>query len=239
MSNTHGEISWEDDIGSDRKSKEVNKDLWLRLKEGSNVVRLLTRPFQYSTHKGVKKDGEKGFGRKLSCSITHGSCPLCDAGLKAGSRWYLGVLDRETGNYKILDVSYQVFSQIRKLARKTEVWGDPTKYDIDIVVDKNGGPTGYYSVQPIPHKPLTPQEQTIRDKVNVEELKERVQPLKPELVQKILDKIIAGGKLHIPPQKDEKKVFKNGAETASSSSNEEMSDDSTLDEIFPDHDATA
>jgi len=38
-----------------------------------------------------------------------------------------------------------------------------TKYDIDVVVDKNGGATGYYSVQPIAKEPLSASDQVIKD----------------------------------------------------------------------------
>ncbi len=95
----------------------------------------------------------KGFGQKVYCSNPDGkgTCLACDLGLKASSRWYLGVIELKTNLYKILDVSWQVYSQIKNLANETETWEDPTKYDINIIVNKNGGPTGYYSVQPIPY----------------------------------------------------------------------------------------
>lgn len=235
--NTFGEVSWNDDINfgkeNDKKSGN-NKDIWLKLDEGSNVVRLLTQPHQYVVHKGIKKVGEKGFGRKVSCTLSNGKCVLCEKGFKPTPRWYLGVLDRRSGTYKVLDISYQVFSHIRKLARKVDVWGDPTKYDIDIVVDKNGGPTNYYSVQPIPHKPLTPQEQAIRDAAPIEDLKRKIEPLTVEQAQKYLDKILAGGELALPVVKEGDKASK-GAKTAAPTA--DMSDDDAIDEIFPDYDS--
>jgi len=187
---TFGEVSWNDDIygGSEGKKNTNSKDLFLRLEEGSNEMRLITQPFQYLVHK-YKKEGDSGFGQKVSCSAIHGSCPLCAMGDKAKPRWLLGVISRKTGTYKILDISFAVFSQIRKLARNTQRWGDPTKYDIDIVVDKNGGATGYYSVQPISKEPLSAADQQIKDSVDFDDLKRRVTPLSPEMVQKRIDKI--------------------------------------------------
>jgi hypothetical protein len=186
---TFGEVSWNDDVfnGSEKKSAN-NKDLWMRLEEGSNEMRLVTQPFQYLVHK-YKKDENDKFGQKVSCSAIHGSCPLCDQGDKAKPRWLLGVISRKSGTFKILDISYAVFSQIRKLAKNTQRWGDPTKYDVDIVVDKNGGPTGYYSVQPISKEPLSAADQKIKDDVDLEDLKRRVTPLTPADVQKRIDKI--------------------------------------------------
>ena len=128
--NTFGEVSWQDDSFSGEKKN--NKDLWLRLDEGSNELRLVTQPFQYLVHK-YKKEGDPGFGQKVSCSMVHGSCALCAANDKPKPRWLLGVISRKTGTYKILDISYAVFSSIRKYARNTQRWGDPTKYDIDMI----------------------------------------------------------------------------------------------------------
>lgn len=187
MTTTFGEVSWNDDVfaGSEKKN---SKDLFLRLDEGSNEMRLVTQPFQYLVHK-YKKEGDPGFGQKVSCSAIHGSCPLCAMGDKAKPRWLIGVISRKTGTYKILDISFAVFSQIRKYARNTQRWGDPTKYDIDIVVDKNGGATGYYAVQPIPKEPLSATDQQIKDAVDFEDLKRRVTPPTPDMVQKRIDKI--------------------------------------------------
>lgn len=186
---TFGEVSWSDDNvgGNDKKNA---KDLFLRLEEGSNELRLVTQPYQYLVHK-IKKDPEdkKDFGQKVMCSAVHGSCPACAEGDKAKQRWLLGVISRKTGTYKVLDISFAVFSQIRKLARNTQRWGDPTKYDVDIVVDKNGGATGYYSVQPISKEPLSASDQVIKDAADLDDLKRRVTPITPDLVQKRIDKI--------------------------------------------------
>lgn len=185
---TFGEISWNDDVlGGDKKVSNA-KDLFLRLDEGSNEMRLITQPFQYLVHR-YKKEGDPGYGQKVYCSSVHGSCPLCSLGDKAKPRWLLGVISRKTGSYKILDVSYAVFQDIRKLARNAQRWGDPTKYDIDIIVDKNGGATGYYSVQPISKEPLSAADQQIKDNVDLDDLKRRVSPPQPDMVQKRLDKI--------------------------------------------------
>jgi hypothetical protein len=183
----YGEVSYSDEFGNDNKAKN-NKDLFLRLNNGTNEVRIVTSPFQYLVHK-YKKEGDPGFGQKVGCSFIHGSCQLCDLpDNKAKQRWFYGVIDRKTGAYKILDVSFAVFSQIRKLARNPK-WGDPTKYDIDIVVDENGGATGYYTVQPIEKSPLSASEQVIKDNADLEDLKRRCTPPTLEIQQRRLDKI--------------------------------------------------
>ena len=186
---TFGEVSYNDDVYGGDKKQVNNKDLFLRLVEGTNEVRLVTAPYQYLVHKCKKdQDNPKDYGQKVSCSAMHGSCPLCDEGDKAKPRWFYGVIDRKTGTYKILDVSYQVFSDIRKLARNTARWGDPTKYDIDIVVDKAGGASGYYSVQPISKEPLSALDQKIKDDADLDDLKRRCTPLTLDKVQERINK---------------------------------------------------
>lgn len=191
MTNTFGEVSWNDDVytgGSNKK--DSNRDIWLKLDEGENELRLVTQPFQFLVHK-YKKDEADKFGQKVYCSAIHGSCPLCDMGDNAKPRWLLGVISRKTNTYKILDISYAVFSQIRKLAKNPK-WGDPTKYDINVIVDKNGGATGYYSVQPVPKEALSAADQVIKDNVDLDELKRKVTPPNAEWVQKRIDKINGG-----------------------------------------------
>lgn len=234
--NTFGEVSYSDEVYGDKKQTNNNKDLFLRLGEGSNEVRLVTAPFQYITHK-VKKDpnNPKDFGQKVSCSAIHGKCPICDVNDKPKARWFYGVIERKTGTYKVLDVSSQVFSAIRKLANNTARWGDPTKYDIDIVVDKNGGPTGYYSVQPISKEPLSAEDQKLKDNADLDDLKRRCTPLTPESVQKILNKIYgvenAVPLVSAPPAKNGKApaAKSSGSKTQAVS----MSDDEELGDSFP------
>src|ERR1700686_1697231 len=110
-----GEVSYSDDFGGENKKNTNNKDLWLRLADGDNEVRLVTAPFQYITHK-YKKEGDPGFGQKVGCTAIHGSCQLCEMeDNKAKQRWFYGVIDRHTGTYKVLDVSFAIFSKIRDL----------------------------------------------------------------------------------------------------------------------------
>jgi hypothetical protein len=233
MINTFGEVTWYDDVSAGSEKKN-SKDLFLRLNEGPNEMRLVTQPFQYLVHK-YKKEGDAGFGQKVSCSAIHGSCPLCAMGDKAKPRWLLGVISRTTGKYQILDISYAVFSQIRKLARNTQRWGDPTKYDINIEVDKNGGATGYYSVQPLPKEPLSAADQQIKDSVDFEDLKRRVTPLTPEQVQKRIDKIngVTGDAAEAVPTPASKAIKTAAKPARVVSAQVDMSDD---DESFPAYD---
>jgi hypothetical protein len=237
-----GEVSYSDDSGKFKKNTN-NKDQWMRLVDGENEIRLLTAPYQYVTHKYKKVGaGTKDYGEKVGCTMIHGSCQLCDAAeameddaakrdAKAKQRWFYGILDRKTGAYKILDVSYAVYSGIRDLARNAK-WGDPTKYDINILVKKDAAPNEYYTVQPIPKEPLTAAEQSIKDKADLEDLKRRCQPLTLEQQQKRLDRING---LVDTDAKTTKSVAKTVTKSAAAPAVELATDDTEL-EDFPPYD---
>lgn len=234
MTTTFGEVNWTDEFPNDGKKTTNNKDLWLRLDEGTNEVRLLTQPFQYFVHK-FKKEGDAGYGQKVYCSAIHGSCPLCALGDKAKPRWLLGVISRKDTTYKILDISFMVFSAIKKLAKNPKI-GDPTKYDINIEVDKNGGATGYYSVQSLRPEPLSATDQVIKDAVDFDDLKRRVTPPTPDKVQARMDKI--NGVAASIPAPAGKKVASSPAPKAPVPV-VSMTDDEELDRSFPDYEETA
>ena len=242
----NGEVSWDEEGSPSGGRKSNSKDLWLRLDSGSNVIRLVTNPFQYIVHKGVKKAEDlKGYGQKVNCSNPDGkgTCPACDLGLKAGQRWLMGVIEIKTNQYKILDVSYQIYAAIKELSNNTEVWGNPKNYDINIKVNKNGGPTGYYMVQPIPHKEMSPDAKKARDAADFSELARKVTPPTPEQVQKRLDHILEGHAPFIPPAKPAASASagkSNGGKTTSRKTPDVVpQEDESVDDIFPEYNEEA
>lgn len=178
-----GEVSWTD-TAFDSSKKTNSKDSWLRLSPGSNIVRLLTLPYQYHQHKHMVPGGKK-FGYRINCSGANGACPICETGDKPKRRWFLGVIDRKNNAYKTLDIGFAVFKAIQTLA-KDEDWGDPSRYDIDIVVDPNGGSTGYYTVVAKPPKPLSAADLVLREDNPPEEL---VRKTTPPTSEKVLERI--------------------------------------------------
>jgi hypothetical protein len=208
----YGEISYNEDGGSSNRREGNGKDLFLRLNKGpENYIRLLTNPHQYTMHKIVLDvNNKKDYGQKVGCSMANGgSCPACDwvaAQLASGAateeeakkmgpkmRWLFGCIDRTTGQYKILDVSWAVFSQIKKHAQNVKHWGDPKNFDININVDPNAPPMNYYTVQTVPpvSKVLSAEDQSIKDKfLDLDDLKRRSSPPSVESVQKRMTYIL-------------------------------------------------
>jgi hypothetical protein len=181
----HGEVAW--DAVSLIGNKKDTKDTFLRLvKNSSNVVRIITAPHQYMVHK-YKKEGDPGFGDKIMCSAFHGSCPLCATGDSPKRRWFIGVIDRKTNSYKILDMSVSIFKGVQALATDID-WGNPVNYDVDIYVN-GGDPSSYYQLKPKPAKPLSAADIVLKDSADIEELKRRSSPPTPDKVMERMQKI--------------------------------------------------
>ena len=176
MTNQFGATSWDIDTGTSNFKKDNNKDLYLRLDQGSNIVRILTRPHEYAVHQ-FKIEGQPGFGNRVMASGFHdGRDYLVETyGSKPKRRWLVGVIDRKTGMYKLLDISKSVFDGIRSLVRDID-YGDTQLYDIDIKVDKQGGATGYYKIVPKPAKPLSAADLEIKQNIDLDDLKRRCTP---------------------------------------------------------------
>jgi hypothetical protein len=188
----NGAVGWgEPSLGGGK-----SKNDFLRLNPGSNLIRLLTLPHQYHQHR-YEPDGGKKYGYRLNCSRseTETKCPLCDMSNKAKRRWFVGVIDRKTGTYKTLDIGYSVFKSIQTLAKGP--WGSPEGYDLDIVVDPNGGATNYYYVSPMPPTPLTADDIRLQEENPAKNLAAKVEAPTPQSVQerlnKIQDELSAGG----------------------------------------------
>jgi len=147
----YGELAdWND---ADTKSRSD----FMRLTQGDNIVRIFTLPFQF--HVCWVKDAS-GANRKLRSALK--DCPLIKRGEKLQTRWMLGVINRETNSAEILEIGSQIYNGIKKLINDG-AWGDPRKYDLNIVRGKpNDNPL--YTVHPRP-----PTELSDADKAMVEE----------------------------------------------------------------------
>lgn len=184
---TNGVIGWDTKVDAPHQKRTPN-ERFLRLKDGNNVVRVLTRPAQFWKHK-YKPQGAPGYGYNVYCSKEHGSCPLCDLGNKPQRRWLIGVIDRSTASYKILEISKTVFQSIQDLYND-EDWGDPVGFDINIKVNREGGATGYYSVTPKSKKPLSEADLALKDdEMDLDELVRLTQAPTPDKVTERMNKI--------------------------------------------------
>jgi hypothetical protein len=184
-----GEVSWSNTKLFDG-SKPEKKDEWLRLATGSNIVRIVTNPFQYYQHQLVIPGDTKPYGRRIPCSRTKDTgCPICEKGgdeNKAKRRWLLGVIDRKTNMFKILDVGYGVFKGIQVLANDAD-WGNPQEFNCDILNSGQGAQR--YAVIGKPKTPLSASDLALIEEHGTESLVFRTTPPSYERVQEIIQKI--------------------------------------------------
>ena len=190
--NVFGECT---DYGNNNTSTKLE---YIKLTNGKNLVRILSKPFTYYMH-SIVMPGDTGWGKFFRCANPTGKagvvCPACSSGNEEWARltqhWLFWALERRTGEVKALDVKYGIFASIKSLALD-EDWGDPTKYDVNIKVDKNAPPTGYYTVIPQTKKPLTAVEQKMQDEIDLDALLKRCQPPAQEGALKYFQKLTGG-----------------------------------------------
>ena len=110
----YGELAdWSD---GEVPSGGSNANDFMNLKEGENVVRIVTNPYQF--YVAWVRDSS-GVNRKIRSAVE--GCPLTKAGYQPKPRWYVGVLDRSSGDVKILEIGSQVFNAIRNLQKDAEL----------------------------------------------------------------------------------------------------------------------
>ena len=181
---TFGEVDWNNgdagNTGGDRP--EVP---FLRLSQGKNKVRIMSNPLQTYIHWVENTEGKRRpFGSPIEDPALVQQ--LEDAGFARKRSWYLKVLDRMDGEFKVLQIGPQIYNGIKGLYND-EDWGPVTKYDITI----NRGPKGsqpLYSVLPSNKNPL--EDNFVGSWEAFEEvygdLSRLTQPAKPERVREFM-----------------------------------------------------
>lgn len=223
--NSFGMTSWEDVDTSNGFIRENTKDLYMRLEQGSNVVRILTKPHQYTCHQWKVNPADPGFGSRVNSSKFYGSDILEEKfGSKSKNRWLLYCIDRRTQSVKLLDISRTVFDGIKTLVSDTEDWGSPDQYDIDIKVNKSGGASGYYIVTPKSKKPLSPADLELKQSLNLDLLKLKCTPPTVEQMNARVAALIAKSPNGLPNAVKTAEV-KPVVETQVQSSSDESGDD--------------
>lgn len=146
MSKFAAEVDWNDmDAGKEKKND------FMRLKEGENLVRVMSNPIKSYVHWVKTRDG---MDRKINSPAASPELvrKLEDAGYKLQASYLIKVLDRSDDKFKLLEVGPQIFKGIQMLS-SNQKWGKVTSYDISIIK----GPKGtqpLYNVTPNPKEAL-------------------------------------------------------------------------------------
>ncbi len=175
-----GAVDWNTaDAGTAQKKAD-----FMRLEQGANVVRVMSRPSQFYVNWVETPDGRK---RKINTPVEDPALiqRLEDEGFKRQARWIVKVLDRRDGQFKLLEIGSQIFLGIKNLFNNPE-WGPVNQYDITI----NRGRPGQqplYSVLPSPKKALDSSLEgafrEFNDSVNLERL---LSPSDPQYVYDLM-----------------------------------------------------
>ena len=148
---------------------------YLQIKEGTNLVRILPAKDDetefYAETKLHRIVGSDGMAKNYHCRKMHGeACPLCDTyfglwktdqdsdkdlarQIKPRARYYMNILDRDSGEVKILSVGVILFKKI-VAAMLDEDFGDITDlqdgFDFKIIKTMEGQWPKYDQSQPRP-----------------------------------------------------------------------------------------
>lgn len=188
-------MSW-DDVGHTEHKDQGGgeRKLFLPLKEGENLVRIVEGPEVFKTHWVQTAHYPKGIGLKCPGSQI---CPLCQMGEGTQERAMFTVIDRSAKGkveVKLLDAPKTVAIGLKSLALNPN-WGDPSRYDVTITKDSTGNFTRYTSV-PNPIVELTPDERNaVAEFQQNISIKEVASPDSPEQIKTVLEgKEITRGK---------------------------------------------
>lgn len=123
---------------------------FMKLKDGVNLLRIVSKPSQLALHWEATTDGQR---KKILCTGSS-DCILCEHGSRATRRFQFLVIDKNenwdaqkqeyTGEpkVKIFETGASVVKQIQDYANDVE-YGDPEKYDIRIKKEGTGKDTRY------------------------------------------------------------------------------------------------
>jgi len=150
MSKFATEVDWNDP----EAAKEKRQSDFMRLKEGENVVRVMSNPTKTFVHWITTADGNQ---RKINSPAGNPELvkQLEEAGYKLQTNYIIKVLDRSDDKFKLMEVGPQIFKGIQMLNLNPK-WGKVTAYDISITK----GPKGtqpLYNVTPNPKEKLDQQ----------------------------------------------------------------------------------
>lgn len=234
----YGLSSWdkEPNVPKRQQREDLPQLPFLRLKEGNNIIRIVTAPYVYNMIRFKGPGDKRPYGTRVNSaypkydSVKHPGTEDCPTkpfwtyNREAGEprpkeRFLCGVIDRnqkdKDGNpapdVKIYDLSQLVFEQLHNFKDDPE-YGPATTYDINIRFNpKATSPQGFYTVIPRPKAELSEADLNLIEEVGEDlhkVLLRHATPPPPEVVRKRMMDLGWDGK---PPVKEEKEDKSNGS----------------------------
>jgi len=158
---------------------------WMKLKDGSNKVRIVSDFVDY----GVHSVRNKGKYKSVVCIGKENGCYYCANGQPVKVQFLGWVIDRADNQVKLLRIGWTIASQIKKL-QESEEYGfqDLPPYDIDIVKSGEGLDTDYNVIPSRKDTPLTPEEEEMIAET-VKDPREIIEKMKEKAKSSVLEEI--------------------------------------------------
>jgi len=175
-----GEVDW----NSDASDPGGNRAQFMKLEQGRTVVRVMGNPVQFYINWVELAEGKK---KKFNSPVAAPELlqKLEDAGFKRKARWIVKVLDRSDNQFKLLEISPQIYAGIRQLVNDPD-WGKVTSYDL-IITRNKPGTQPLYTVSPRPKSAiddsLKDAYMEFNDGLNLDRL---IQPSDPQYVMDLM-----------------------------------------------------
>ena len=216
----YGLSSWDKPpVNNQREPREDLPRLpFLRLKEGNNIIRIVTAPYVYHMIRFKGPNDKRPYGTRVNSSYPkYDNCPTepfwtwnREAKKPLPKERYLaGVIDRskedDGPSIKIYDLSQLVFEQLHNFKEDPE-YGPATTYDINIRFNpKATSPQGYYTVIPRPKVELSEADLNLIEETGENLHKVLLRHATPPPVEVTRKRMMDLGWDGKPPVKEEKK----------------------------------
>ena len=184
----YGEVDWDDNLASDKRSNKFDRDKMLLLQDGMTAVRvLMEKPFRYFFHKVKFENDANSFGRNVRCSTD--SCPLCAKGDQQKVKYLVGVVVRKTKELKYFEFGTGIYNGINTIRSNMEGFRNVIEYDLNIVRNSKGTPANFYSVLPGRMSPLSADEVAMAESIDKDWMVDYCKPISPEEVTNTMERI--------------------------------------------------
>jgi len=200
---SYGLTTWDESINIPSQNKNSGKRIpFIKMKEGDNIVRIITEPYACYKVKVVGSNSPK-FGSRIKIAypnVSEEKDPALKHGLRKIRRYYVGLIYKGTEDSPeeklgLLEMGQGgLFKQLRTFKQNKKYPDSLRDFDINIVRDSNAGGSGYYTALPEPPFPNPLSESELALEAEHKEqlhnlLKLLSTPNTPEKVQELLDEV--------------------------------------------------
>lgn len=195
---SYGVTSWDENPNVPSRERSLDKRIpFLKFKDGSNIIRIVTKPYGYYAVR-VKGPNAGKYGKRIKTAypdVSKEKDPAISQGLREQKRYYVGAISRGTPEEPahelgLIDMSFfGLYGQLQEIKNDPEFGPDLTGLDLNIRRNPKAGPANFYKVLPRPPSEMSEADLTLI-KENEDELAATLvrltTPSQPDFVEKQL-----------------------------------------------------